>query len=625
MKVCTFLRSPLKSVRMLTRDILKKIMLTLGSSYLSLLMDHLQNLLTRGFQVHVLSVTVHGVLDALRDHLQPQDIESCLNNLLEVALNDIFGDITAEKEIEKIAAHTPEAKPSAKSYLVLHIAARNIQENCLLDLLMPFKEHLMKSHSRKLTLKIQECFAKIVSGLVENVHISRESLLIFIYGTMSESITDLLPGTQKRVLSEQEKEKMRRARPDCFIIQPPPRFRSGAVNKTVKTNAQANAHILIEFGLEMLNIVLKRKKLIEVDYQPFLNPLLPLLRDSLKSTHIRVTTFALKCFSSIWNDEYELPMLQQYLKEIVDRMFEILKNLSTFGATKQEDNYQLVKSVFKALVALLRNCKDYELSNEQIDQMALHIEQDLQDESENPALSFSLLKALIARKIDTKPIHDIMKRVGDLCVISHSDFVRDESRNILVTYVMEYPLHNRVDQIIKFFSVQLCYSLPSGRLSTIQFLLSIIKKFPSQILSKRAEFLYLSLGTRLVNDEEPDCRRAVAECLEQLILRLDKVDRQRLFDMTLLFFKPQNKHSVREMAAALCSRFLNAEKQAFSSRLKLVFPTIVARLTLNNPNAPGRFIKAPSILGLEAADEINEPKRKKKKVIRLKNQIPMKF
>ncbi|XP_037815969.1 small subunit processome component 20 homolog [Lucilia sericata] len=620
MKVCTFLRSPLKSVRMLTRDILKKIMLCLGSKYLPMLMDHLQNLLTRGFQVHVLSVTVHGVLDALRDCLQPQDIESCLHNLLEVALNDIFGEISAEKEIDKLTSHTPEAKPSAKSFLVLHIIARNIREICLLDLLMPFKDHLAKSKSRKLTLKIQEAFAKIVNGLVENPHISRESLLIFIYGTMSESITDLLPGVQRRVLSEQEKEKMRRARPDCFIIQPVPRNRSGAVNKQVKTNAQANAHILIEFGLEMLHIVLKRKKLVEVDYPPFLNPILPLLKDSLKSTHIRVTTFALKCFATLWVEEYKLSNMEEpeYIKAVVERMFEILKNFSTFGASKQEDNFQLMKSAFKAIVALLRKCQYYNLTEEQIDELVLYIEQDLH-EGENQNMTFNLLKAMLTRKIESKAMHDIMKRIGDMSITSHSDYVRDEARNLLTTYVMEYPLHKRVDQIVKFFTVQLCYSLSAGRLSAIEFLCTIIKKFPLTILSKRAEFLYLSLGSRLVNDEEPECRKAVANCIEIMIGRLEKADRQQLFDMTLLFFNAENKPSVREMAAALCSRFLMAEKQSFAPRIKLLLPILIGRMTTNS-SKPGRFVRAPHAL---AAEDLDKPKAKKSKktTINLENEV----
>ncbi|KAH8290578.1 hypothetical protein KR054_004196 [Drosophila jambulina] len=618
MKVCTFLRSPLKSVRMLTRDILKKIMLTLGGSYLGLLLEQLQSLLTRGFQVHVLSVTLHGVLDALKSDLQPDHIEKCLQNLLEVALNDIFGDVSAEKEVEKIVSHTPEAKPSAKSYLTLNIASRHIRDNCLLDLLLPFKEHLARSHSRKVTQKIQECFAKIVGGLVENTHIARESLLIFIYGTMSESISDLLPGTQKRQLTDKEQALMKRSRPDCLILQPAPGRRSVVTgNKQVKSNAQANAHILIEFGLELLHFVLKRKKLTDLDYQPFLHPLLPLLKDSLSSNHARTTTYALKCYTAIWLGEYELSELNaEALQPVVQRMFEILKNFSTFGATRQEENAQLVRASFKAVVALLRKCQDFKLSDEQIEQLLLHVEQELQEgECSSQTMVFTLLKALVSRKVDTRSLHDLMKRLGDLSIISPSDYVRDESRGILLTYIMEYTLRQKVEQMVKFMSVQLCYSQIAGRLSAIQFMHSIINKFPQLMLAKQSEFLYLSLGTRLVNDEDPSCRRSVAAALEALIARLTKVERQPLLDLTMLFFTaPQSSHNpgVREMAAALLSRFVQAEKAGFAERLPVVLPTLVSVLNSGYAKAVGRFVRAPGFQEA-AVDESSLHKKTKRR------------
>ncbi|XP_030373639.1 small subunit processome component 20 homolog [Scaptodrosophila lebanonensis] len=619
MKVCTFLRSPLKSVRMLTRDILKKMMVTLGGNYLSQLIEQLQSLLTRGFQVHVLSVTLHGVLDALRDQLEPAHIENCLQNLLEIALNDIFGDVSAEKEVDKIVAHTPEAKPSAKSFLTLLIVARHIRDNCLLDLLLPFKEHLARTHSRKVTQKIQDCFAKIVAGLVENVHIARESLLIFIYGTVSESITDLLPNTQRRVLSEKEQALMKRARPDCLILPPTPGRRSVAGNKQVKSNARANAHILIEFGLELLHFVLKRKKLADLDYQPFLQPLLPLLRDALGSTHARTTTYALKCYTALWLGEYDIPVLNadtEQLKPVVARMFQILKNFSTFGATRQEENAQLVRSSFKAVVAVLRKCNGYNPSEEQIEQLLLHIEQELQEECSSQTMCFTLLRALVGRKVDSRSLHDLMKHLGNLSIISQSEHVREESRDILISYIMEYTLHKRVEQYVKFMSVQLCYSQPFGRQSAIKFIHAIINRFPQKVLFRQSEFLYLSMGTRLVNDEDASCRRSIAAALEALLSRLNKVERQPLLDLTMLFFtSPQSrqKPGVREMAAALLSRFVQAERTGFAERLPDVLPTLVGVMTVGDSDAVGRFVRAPGHEQLELEDTPLKPKRKRSK------------
>lgn len=51
MKICQFLKSPVRSVRSRSREILQKVMLTVGTKYLDTLLQQMTALLTRGFQV----------------------------------------------------------------------------------------------------------------------------------------------------------------------------------------------------------------------------------------------------------------------------------------------------------------------------------------------------------------------------------------------------------------------------------------------------------------------------------------------------------------------------------------------------------------------------------------------
>uniref|UniRef100_A0A1A9VB58 U3 small nucleolar RNA-associated protein 20 domain-containing protein n=1 Tax=Glossina austeni TaxID=7395 RepID=A0A1A9VB58_GLOAU len=192
-----------------------------------------------GFSGACITVTVHGVVDAFGEMLHPRDVENCLHNLLQVSLNDTFGEISMEKEGDKWVSHTPEEKPSGTSYLVLHIIARNIGRSCLLDLRMPFKDLLAHLKSRKMVLKIRECFSKI------------------------ESIAELLPGPK---LSEQEKKQMFLARSHCFILPPTPRMRSGAVNRLVKSNYQADAQYSID---AILKLMLRTQKAYEHNAKSF--------------------------------------------------------------------------------------------------------------------------------------------------------------------------------------------------------------------------------------------------------------------------------------------------------------------------------------------------------------------
>lgn len=85
MKLCTFLKSRLESVRRVTRETLQNIMVTLGTSYMSMLLNEMTALLTQGFQVHVLIYTIHAILVSLRELFEKGHMDGCLPYILEVS------------------------------------------------------------------------------------------------------------------------------------------------------------------------------------------------------------------------------------------------------------------------------------------------------------------------------------------------------------------------------------------------------------------------------------------------------------------------------------------------------------------------------------------------------------
>lgn len=145
----------------------------------------------------------------------------------------------------------------------------------------------MKSHSFKVIHKCSECLRRVVLGLADNTFVSVESLLIFMYGIASESIPDLVSGLKKEEITPAQKELLARQRPDSFIIPKAPRNCSG-FSVPARTSTRTNAHILVEFGLRLFHIVLKREKLRTGDFRPFVDPMVPLLCDCFKAHHIKV-------------------------------------------------------------------------------------------------------------------------------------------------------------------------------------------------------------------------------------------------------------------------------------------------------------------------------------------------
>ncbi|XP_041978665.1 small subunit processome component 20 homolog [Aricia agestis] len=589
-KLCSFLKSPLKQVRITARDIVKKIMLTVGTSYLGILLEHLTLLLTRGFQVHVLVATIHTVLEALKSDFKPGDINDNINYILDVCTNDLFGALSEEKEVEKLHYKTPEAKPSKKSYVTLMIAAQNITEQCLINLLLPFKEVLQKHHSKKVVVKVQEALMHITTGLVTNKYIDLESLFVFLHGVASESIPEFVLSAPKRELTEAQREKMLRAKPDCFLIPETPKRNKESQARHVRTSSKTNAHVLVEFSLNILYVILKREKVPRMDCKAFVDPLIPILVDALNSDHVKVTTVALKCITTLWTIRVTTPTLEEMTKDIVKTTFTILHKYATFEISKQNDNYHLVRNAFKAVTVLIRNVRYYTLEADQLKTLLLYAEEDCQND-ERQANSFSLLKAILEARLVSDELHEVMAKVSKVCILSESARSREEARAIFITYLTHYSPGKRLEKHLEFFVAQLNYELQHGRESALQFLDMIIKKLHVAQLANHSEFLFISLGASMMNDAAPACRASAAACIEALLQKLPATDRNKLFALAVQFFS-DTKPVHFEFAAQLCIRFVNIEESNFQSRLPDLLPMLSAKThQLSTNTSIGRFVK----------------------------------
>lgn len=78
---------------------------------------------------------------------------------------------------------------------------------------------------------------------------------------------------------------------------------------------------------------------------------------------------------------------------------------------------------------IVRDVKHFQLEPDQIRALLLYCEQDLDDYSRQ-VTAFSLLKAIIKKKIDAPELLDVMKKVGDLSISSNQDSIRLQARQV---------------------------------------------------------------------------------------------------------------------------------------------------------------------------------------------------
>ncbi|XP_058805534.1 small subunit processome component 20 homolog [Phymastichus coffea] len=592
MKICTFLKSRLESVRRTTREILEKIMVTLGPDYLHYLLKEMNALLTRGYQVHVLSFTMHAVLVCLKPFLKPQHMRSNLQHILSVCKIDLFGLSAEEKEIAGIVKSVSEAR-STKSFDIHHIFGEFVDQDCLIKVMVPLKEVLSRARSHKTVRKATECLRQLGLGLADNKFIDMKHMLTFLHGITSQSIPQLMPENKKKQLQEAKKENNKKSalyqRPDIFLIAPPTKNRMG-IKAEAKSSRDTNDHVLVEFGMRLFHILLKRDKVNDPECKTLLDCFVPVLSDCLISQHVKLSTLALQCLN--WILKMDLPQVHAQVTEICKSIFAILRKYPVAGLSKG-DTYDLVMAAFKTMSVLVRDVKHHELTPEQLTALLLYAEQDLH-ESDRQATAFSLLRAIIYRKLVVPEMHSVMEKVADLSVTSELENVRKSARAVFYSYLMDYPLGKKLEEHITFYVAQLEYERQPGRLSTIEMIYSIVSGFPPKVLVKHSKVIFCTVALRLVNDEDTVCKKACGRILQELIDRLSHDQRKKLYDMVIDWLKSK-KLVQRRLGAQVCGIFVTVEKEKFQSKLDNLLPLLARQFLLTDDfeddNEPGQFVR----------------------------------
>lgn len=583
-KVVCFLKSNLKQVRSIAKHTLKDMLFSVGPSFLNTVLEHLTSILSRGFQVHVMASTVHTLLDAVKNQLTAEVMDNILQIVMRICINDIFGT----QEIGCIASKTAEAKPNKKSFLILETLAEKMSESSSLDIIMPFKDIITKTNSKKVVRKVEEALKKIADGFCSNAYISIESKLVFVFGITSESIPDLKSGIKKTTSLEKPFGKSSKNSQDVYIIPAEPK-RRGAFNLvSVLNRSKTNAHVFVEMGLQILHLLMRKSEVLSMNYEAFLEPLAPILINSMSSNHIKVTTLAIKCISSIWSSKLPLSNVEQNIGTIVNNLLKLLHKYATNVVGRNDDNYQLVKTGFKAIVTLLKHVKNIEISNDQLKMLLLYVEEDLyHNEKQNMALI--LLRAIIGRKLNSIEMAPIIKKVAEISITHDIQKIREECRQIVLEYLLNYCIGKNIDHMIHFYVEQLEYETIAGRESAVQMLRMMFKSFPVVILENKAVFFFLTVGVRLVNEESSECRSLIAECIETLLSSIDQTCYDELLDRALTMLR-NVKINHREMAAQLIIRMVNVKKASFVPKLEKVIPALLFTITDVCSESTGKFV-----------------------------------
>eukprot|EP00897_Mesotaenium_endlicherianum_P002352 jgi/Mesen1/2144/ME000152S01235 len=640
-RIANLLKSRGQGVRDVARATLVAVGEALGAAYLHFTVDVLRSTLQRGFEVHVLGYTVHAVLYKVVPTLRPGEIDHCIDALMEVLENDIMGEVGAEKEVEAVAGRMKETKHQ-RSYESMRLLARAVTfRACAGALLRPVRANLGRSLDPKVRVKVEEMLRHLSAGVLANPTATPSDVLVFVHALVEDGVageraharvlaekkrakvdervyrltakpslalpTSAAPGTRKKRGGEGEgeggeeeeegEEEEGAGGADGMHMELSAEAASadgwggkrgagrggggGRAGPKAVAPVLANGHLLTEFGLQLLHTLIKKGR-VQVSasggapggagggtMMAMLDPFVGLLHACLASKYDAVLAAAMRTLAQLLT--LPLPSVPERAPGIMEQAFAIVHRSGRSASP-------MVQACLKMMTVLIRQSTSVKVSDNHVRALLQSgVFVDLED-SATRSTAFSLLRAIVGRRLLVPELYDLMTRVGELMVKSQAPPVRQLCSQILTQFLLDYPLGpRRLQQHLNFILSNLTYEYASGREAALEMLHAVITKFPLPVVEEQAEGMLLPLVTRLVSDPEASVRAMVGTTVKALMARVGARWQERILDFALKWCAGENLRLWRP-AAQVSGFAVEVMPAAFGRRFDEWLPLAVGIL-----------------------------------------------
>lgn len=495
--VCSILKSKAQDSRDTARKTLNDIALLLGPVYFGYILKELRNTLLRGYQLHVLSFTVHSMLVVTTDHFNQGDLDYCLADLVAVVMDDIFGTVGQEKEAEDYVSKMKEVK-SSKSFDSMELLAKNATIHHLSSLVRPLQALLREKLNSNIVKKIDELMRRIGIGLLRNPGAESRELLVFCYEVVKETYQDEASTDNKPAQKSESEER--------FLVK-----LQGAKRGEKRGTTSSHVYKLTRFALDVLRAVLNKfgSLLTAANLAGFL----PIIGDAMVQAHEEVKISALRLLSTII--KLPLPEIDQnshvYLTEAVKMIKE-----------SPSTNTEAAQASLKLISAMIRERKETKLRDGHLAYLLHRLTSDI-EEPDRQGITFNFIRAVMSRKFVVPEMYELMDQIATMMVTNQTRSARDLARGTYIHFLIEYPqAKNRWSKQLGFLAKNLDYKHQEGRQSVLEAVHMLLSKTGQELAQDIISTFFLPVVLAMANDDSPECREMAGTLLGQFYARADR-------------------------------------------------------------------------------------------------------
>lgn len=492
--ICYILKSKAQESRDMSRNTLSDIAVLMGPRYLGFILKALRTALQRGYQLHVLSFTLHHILVKLSDQMKPGDLDYCLAEVVDVVMDDTFGITGQEKDAEEYISKMKEVK-SSKSFDSMDIVARSATPSHIIKLVLPIRSLLVEKLNARMVQKIDELLRRIGLGILQNPTVNNRDILVFCYELIKE-VYDANTTTEKKARIDPKNKR--------YLIN-----NRGAAKSGARLSTSSYLYKMIRFGLDILRTVLRKHD--ELQTPQNLAGFLPVIGDAMVQGQEEVQVSAVRLLTTI----IKVPMLEldTNCPVYIDEAMRAIK-----GALSS--NTELAQASLKLVSAVLRERPNVEIKERDVGHLLKRMIPDL-DEPDRSGVTFGFLKAVMNRRFDVPEIYEAMDKVAGMMITNQTKSARDIARSHYFQFLTSYTQsEKRFKKQMEFLLKNLRYEHVEGKQSVMEALDLIIMKalprFPEQAQYDYHGMMFLPLINTVANDDSSRCREMASLLVKRL-------------------------------------------------------------------------------------------------------------
>ncbi|KAI1634965.1 HEAT repeat protein [Biscogniauxia mediterranea] len=549
--ICHILRSKAWESREMARDTLSEMSSLLGPSYFGFVLNELRGALTTGYQLHVLSYTMHSLLLQVIPQFQPGDLDYCLESIVAIIMDDIFGAAGQEKDAEEYVSKMKEVK-SSKSQDSMELIARTASVNHLVELIRPLQAFLSEKLDLRMVRKIDDLLSRIATGLMGNAAAESRDTLVFCYEVIQKAYESQKPHSEPQI-----NPKLRR-----YLIQ------KGAKRSDERGMTSRYTYKLVRFAIDVLRSILRKHD--SLRNAGNITGFIPILGDAVVAGEEEVKIAAFKLLTVLVKVPFKTDDSTKLYKVSAK---EATRSIAMSTSTSAD----LAQTALKLMSVIIRDRRDVIVKDAAVDMLLGKLKDDL-TEPLYRHVTFNFLRSVLDRKVETAAVYDTLDYVGIVMITNDDKDTRDLARGAFFQFLRDYPQRkSRWAKQLSFIVANLKYDREGGRLSVMEVIHLLLMKSANDFVQEIATACFIPLIFVLANDDSEKCRLAAGELIKEIFRKADKERSSKFLTLARNWLSQDDNSPVLRLAIQSLALYFEAREPVSKDRkdLELLLDTIV--------------------------------------------------